>query len=420
MNDVAQSEVLGAVGEGTAAAIRRRRVIYVSGYDPRGAQGYFDLFRRTCERSQRLWPVSFALQPPEIDAEDFAHWRLDARASTWQVATDYDFLRLESFIRADMAQPTPTQVVRALAWLLDDVGSGALLRIFRASWRFGLHLLCFHLLSLAWVAAAAIVATIAGFTVADYFGWPIWLAVVSWLVAAGLVVFALRPLADRWRVTQIANSWTNLRRFGRGRPTWFDAAIDLGARRLVAVAAANDVDEVAVIGHSSGCVIALAMMARALELDPALGRRGPRLALLTLGSLMPGVALHPAAQRMRDIVGRIAVASGIAWIDCQSRKDVMCFANFDPVKGIGIDAGTEPSNPLLWRISFRDAIAPENYNSFRWNHFRVHYQYIRGADRRAPYDYALLVSAPVAMTAWPQRAQDLAVAFGAGPSVDKS
>jgi pimeloyl-ACP methyl ester carboxylesterase len=417
MNDVVQRELLGAIGDGTAAAIRRRHVIYVSGYDPRGAQGYFDMFRRTCERSQRLWPVSFTVQPIEIDSEDFAHWRLDARGANWQVATHYDFLRQEAFIRADMAQPTATQVLQALAWLFDDVVSGALFRIFRASWRFELHLLCFHLLSLAWVAAAAAVATIIGGTLADYFGWPVWAAVASSLVAAGLVIVALRPLADRWRVIQITQSWTNLRRFGRGRPTWYDAAIDVGARRVLAVAAANEVDEVAVIGHSSGCVIALAMMARALELDPGLGRRGPRFVLLTLGSLMPGVALHPAAQRMRDIVGQIATAPAVAWIDCQSRKDVMCFANFDPVKGIGVDVTSNRSNPILWRISFRDAIAPENYNSFRRNLFRVHYQYIRGADRRAPYDYTLLLGAPVAMTEWPQRAQDLALAFGSGTSV---
>ncbi|MGB6534631.1 MAG: hypothetical protein WBF58_01565 [Xanthobacteraceae bacterium] len=410
------SDDVEEIGIAGAGSIRRRHVLYVSGYDPRGAQGYFDMFRRTCERTQRLWPVSLTLQPPEIDSEDFAHWHVDARGPNWQAATHYDFLRMEAPIRADMARSTVFQLTHALAWFLDDVVSGALFRIFRASWRFGLHLLCFHLLLLAWIAVAAAVAIVGGRMLADHLGWPILASALS-LFAAGLVLVALRPLADRWRLIQIDNSWTTQRRFARFRPTWLDAAVDAGAQRIVAVAAANEVDELAVVGHSSGCVVALAIMARALELDPDLARRGPRLVLLTLGSVMPAVALHPAAQRMRDIVGRLAVARGLAWVDCQSRKDVMCFANFDPVAGIGIDAGGKRCNPLLWRISFRDVIAPENYNRFRSNLFRVHYQYIRGGDRRAPYDYTLLVAGPFAIPEWPERAADLIVAFAADTSV---
>jgi hypothetical protein len=92
----------------------------------------------------------------------------------------------------------------------------------------------------------------------------------------------------------------------------------------------------------------------------------------------------------------------------------MCFANFDPVSGIGADAGSKRTNPLLWQISFRDLIAPQNYNRFRSNFFRVHYQYIMGADRRAPYDYTLLAGGPAAISRWPEQARDLAAALANG------
>src|SRR6202043_1593039 len=94
-----------------------------------------------------------------------------------------------------------------------------------------------------------------------------------------------------------------------------------------------------VVGHSAGGVIASAVMAHALELDPDLGRRGPPLVLLTLGSIMPAVALHPAAARMRAIITRLATEPSLTWIDCVSRKDVMNFWDFDPVAGIGVDVG---------------------------------------------------------------------------------
>ena len=133
--------------------------------------------------------------------------------------------------------------------------------------------------------------------------------------------------------------------------------------------------------------------------------------LLTLGSVMPAVALHPAAQSMRNIVRQLAVAPTLSWIDCQSRKDVMCFTNFDPVDGIGLDGGMDRRNPLLWRIRFREMIAPENYGRFRWSYLRVHYQYILAGDRPAPYDYMLLVAGPAPIAEWPKRHRQLMDVF---------
>jgi hypothetical protein len=411
MNDAAQSEVLGADCDGAAAAVRRRHVIYVSGYDPRGARSFFDLMRRTCEKFGLLWPIAATLHAAE-ESEEFARWQLDLRGADWQVATRYDFLRMENFIRADMAQPTLRQLVRGLGWYADDIVSGAQFRIFHAAWRFALHLLYFQLLIAAWAAAAVLIGFATARILAGNLGLPLAVSVVIAVAAGAATLFALRPLADRWRVVQIASCWSTLRRFGRAGPTWIDSVVEAGAQHLVAATRAGEADEVALVGHSTGGAIACAIMARALELDSELGGRGPRVVLLTLGSVMPAVALHPAAQKMRGIVARLAAAPAITWIDCQSRKDVMCFANFDPVAGIGIkQVSAARRNPLLWRISFKDMIAPDHYGRFRWSHFRVHYQYIMAGDRAAPYDYVLLVGGPMPIAAWPQRDREFFAVF---------
>lgn len=402
----------GQASISAGGTIRRRHVIYVSGYDPRGAQSFFDLLRRTCQRFGKLWPVAATPQIVDADDDAFARWQLDLRGADWQVATRYDFLRMENSIRADMAQPALRQFLRGLGWYADDVVSGAQFRIFRAAWRFALHLLYFQLLIAAWAVAAVLVAAVAGRILADNLGLPLAASIIIAAAAGVAALFALRPLAERWRVVQIASCWSTLRRFGRGRPTWIDRVVEVGAQHVVAAARGNEADEVALVGHSTGGAVACAIMARALELAPELGRRGPRVVLLTLGSVMPAVALHPAAQKMRGIVAQLAAAPSIAWIDCQSRKDVMCFANFDPVAGIGIrQTSAVRCNPLLWRISFKDMIAPQDYDRFRWSHFRVHYQYIMAGDRPAPYDYVLLVGGPTPIAEWPQHDREFFAAF---------
>ena len=44
-------------GAAQAAVIRRRHVIYVEGYDPQGAKGYYRLFDRSWARFLKVWPL---------------------------------------------------------------------------------------------------------------------------------------------------------------------------------------------------------------------------------------------------------------------------------------------------------------------------------------------------------------------------
>jgi hypothetical protein len=179
----------------------------------------------------------------------------------------------------------------------------------------------------------------------------------------------------------------------------------------VAAARADQVDEIIVVGHSAAGVTASAVTARAFALDPDLGRRGPQIVLLTLGSVLPAAALHPAAQRMREVIERLATEPSLTWIDCVSRKDVMNFWGFDPVAGVGLDVGARRCNPLSWTVRFKEVVSPEYYRRLRLSFFRLHYQFIMSGDRRAPYDYLMLVAGPVAIAQWAGDPNQMAAAF---------
>src|SRR5262249_61922495 len=90
-------------------------------------------------------------------------------------------------------------------------------------------------------------------------------------LAALATFLALRPLADRWRIVQINSHWPPLCNFARGKPSCFDAPIEAAAQRVVA--AAREVDEVVVVGHSGGGGVAPAGVGRALARAPQARRR---------------------------------------------------------------------------------------------------------------------------------------------------
>jgi len=394
------------------ALVRRRHVIYVEGYDPQGAEGYYNLFQRSWKRFLNIWPLKTKVGALQIDSEFLAHWDVETAAPNWQVHTRYEFLRQEQFISAAMAEPMLRQIRRSLCWTLDYLFSGAMYRVFRASWQYGLALLHFQVMMLYWLLLSALGGALVAFALTQYLAVPVILSAVAGVVAAVACFKLLRPIADKLYVVQINSHWPYLCEFARGVPTGFDAPINAGAERLIAVARANAVDEILVIGHSGGGVIAPAVIARALELDPEVGRHGPRVVLMTLGSIMPGAGVHPKATRLRAVIEQVAVEPSILWIDAQSNKDILNFEKFDPVAGIGIDAGARRCNPLTWQVRFRDMLGAKFYRRLRFNFFRMHFQFIMANDSRAPYDYFMLTCGPATPAEWVKRGRDLLAEFG--------
>ena len=391
--------------------ITRRRVFYVHGYDPQGPQGYYALFGSSLKSACALWNAKFALGPLVIESADIASWTVTMGGPNWEVFTRYDFVHYEDIINANYADPIVRQIARAVRWFIDDLATGTTFRTFRASFRFGIHHLVLQLLLLTWIGTSVASGAFAWATAR--YGLDLYASMSLGIsVAVFFAIFmALRPVADRWFVICVNNHWPYLREFGRGEATCFDRPIEIGAARLKALVNANDADEVVIIGHSGGAPLAQAMVVRALELDPDLGRRGPHIVVLTIGSVSPAVAFHPRALKMREIIRRIAIEPSINWIDCQSRKDALNFWEFDPVAGVGIQLGLERCNPLVWQVRFRDMLSPEFYRKLRWKFFRLHFQFIMANQKRAPYDYFMLIGGPVPIMEWAKRQREVVAEF---------
>src|SRR5260370_36779151 len=98
------------------ALIARRHVIYVGGYDPQGAEGYYRLFERSWKRFLTIWPLTSKLGPLELDGEDFAHWDVEAAGPNWRVATRYEVLRQEHMIPAHLPEPRPRHIPPPPRW----------------------------------------------------------------------------------------------------------------------------------------------------------------------------------------------------------------------------------------------------------------------------------------------------------------
>jgi hypothetical protein len=394
--------------------VQHRHIIYVQGYDPRGLAQYYRMFRTELRKFGKLYGVTATTSRPESAGDgETATWTIETRGPDWQTRTRYDFLRTEDFIQNDLAWPIWRTVFRAVIIYWRLVFGGTIARFWKANWRFATFITYPHFLLLNEAVWSAAVAFAFGLGL-QALGLPGFLSIAaSMALFVAVLGTVLKYSESRTYLLYLLSDTIWTWEFShRQRPEW-DRRIDRFAEHLVDVAKTSGAEEIVLVGHSSGSFLGAEILARALKLDPDLGRHGPRVVLLTIGGNFPIVGFHAVSREFREHLRRLAVEPSIDWIDCQSRKDVMNFYPFDPIAGHGIDVGPARRNPTIVPVRFREIIQPEHYNRFRWKFFRVHFQFVMANERPHAYDFFMVVCGPVPLRErMADQAAALAVATG--------
>lgn len=362
-------------------------MFYLSGFDPRGPAFYRRLYQDESARQAAINGMALSVGERTKPSRHSHAWRIQATTDTGEVETSYEFLRWDDLIRKYWQR-------NELRVLLDYCRVYAMCI---ANGMFG------HVLKTAWppfvAAVVPLLLMLATLALALGAGWGAGLAITAaggpealgW--AAGLGVFAGVVQLGR-RLERRLNSYWLLRIYAFTRRQAGEHLADLEerldgfARQLVDRARAAQDDEILVVGHSTGTIIAVSVLARALQLDPALASRGPRISLLTLGQCIPILSFLPKARRFRDELARVAHAPDIDWVDFTAPTDGACFALVDPVAATGIarQAGVEPK-PKLLSARYVTLFTPQTYARMKLNWYRHHFQYLMAGEKVGDYDY---------------------------------
>jgi hypothetical protein len=373
----------GPAGANDPCIATKRLVFHVGGYEPLAPDAMHRRFVREIRRFETTWSASAAVSSAQVD-EDGAAWRVTATAPNWRVDTDYRLVRWDDIIEAAARQPMWRRIPLGLLAFLDFVAGGALWRYVRTNWRYALFFLYPYVLLAGLTALAAQAGRLVSQALASTFAG----------LVAGALTFALllRWPGRRLYLPLMLDDWIFARTYVRRGHPILDARLDRAANAIVAAARANDADEIVIVGHSLGAVLAVDLVARALTLEPALGRSGPPVALLSVGSSIPKIGLHRAARRFHAALARVARAPGVFWAEYQAIIDVMNFYKTDPVAALGL----EPTGkPVVRVVRISRMLDPAYYRRIKRDFFRLHRQFVSGNDRRSAYDYFMLLCGPI-------------------------
>jgi hypothetical protein len=370
--------------------VRKRCFVQMIGYEPVGAEHQHRRFIREMARFQKTWNVQGEVSPPVVSADGaVANWTIETRGPNWHVVTDFHFFRWDDFIAADMAHSDWWRFPLGIAALFEFILTGTVVRYFIIAWRYGGFFLfpLLYLFGMAWLSIA-ITRYEAGHLGLPY---PLLTAPLLWLA----LFIGLRFTFGRYiHIGYALDDWYFARDFVHHARPGLDARLDRLARELVRLVRESDADEIIVDGHSLGAPLSLVVVDRAMALDPQLGGAGKPLHLVSSGSSLLKVALHPAAGWLRETVSRIANAPAIYWVEFQALVDIINVYKVDPVVALGLPA---TGKPILRIMRIRMMVAEETYRRFHLNFLRIHRQAVMGNERRYFYDYYMLCCGPLAL-----------------------
>lgn len=371
------------------AAVFRRRVFYIPGYDPFHPRRYRELYRSEGAEQARLSGYSLELTPRA--AGGAFGWQVRSRIGGAETLTDVEVLVWSDLVKASMVRGiagTYLQLART-AWAY--VGSGALWRLLRL--RKGPMIAALYpvVLLLVQLGAALLAGWALGRRLAEVHP-------ALGLAAGAALALGLLALFRRWDrhlfAYYLMHDYAYSAQAGGANPPELEERMER-FRLALAEALAGQEDEVLLVGHSSGVHLGVSVLADLIRGGIAPG--GPALGFLSLGQVVPMVSFLPGAGRLRRDLAYLCTRSEVTWIDVTAPGDGCAFALCDPVAVSGMAPESGKLWPLVVSAAFTRTLSPERWRALRWRFFRLHFQYLCAFDRPGDYDYFQITAGPMTL-----------------------
>lgn len=359
--------------------VRKRHVFYLPGFDPRGARHYHQIYKAEAEKQSAVTGQAYHVSSRRKQADDIYRWHV----RSGDTETTYDFLGWDDIVRAEWPQGVSGIVSDIAYFCRHYILTGHV-------WRFGrdkparvltgffpLFVLLSSLLLSSGVAYAMIKL------------WPtLWglaLAIISSITIFHGCMRWGRRIAVFWlsRIFAFSLQWArgDIPALTPRLATFRDAIAD--------VLAAGDVDEVLVVGHSVGGMIAVPVLANILQDAPT----DIKISFLTVGACIPMASYWPGAQTYRNYLSAVAHDPRVTWVDYAAKSDGASYHMVDPVTTSGMTR-SDNAGPLLKSPRFFTLYHPATYKKMRHDWYRTHFLYLMAGEKSGGYDFFRMTAGP--------------------------
>lgn len=394
------------------AAASRRLVVFVGGFDPRGARHYYRLFAEQAALQGKVDALEYAVGPRRaLDVgtgpagHRHAQWTFSAQGS----GGNYVFFDWSDEVRARWPRSWWRVAGQACVTYGKALWEWRVLRTVRQQTPNTLLSFAYPLFYIALVSAAAI----GGFALVwqgseDLPVWGRWTASLALSAAILWGGAALDKLLHVSWLLRILNFASDSRQWNS--PVLAQRTLAM-ADWIQAQAARQPGLEVVVLGFSVGSVQALHLvdaLRQRLAAQQSAARPAPTaVTLLTLGNCIPLFTLAADAHALRATLHNVAADPRVYWADVSSPGDSVSFGMCDlmqlAMRGEPAPAQAYANPRHMCSPRFHKLFDAQAYRRVRRNKMRMHFQYLMASEKRGAYNFFAMLTAPGAVRAFVEK-----------------
>jgi len=369
--------------------VKRRHMFYIPGYDPMVPRRYRELYRSEGAEQARISSYTLELGPKKIETSNYG-WVVDTDINGFETHTDVEFLLWSDIVQTSMNKNIlgTYALLARTAW--QYIGSGALFRLMRL--RVGPILAALYPVMMLLVQL--LIALAVGGAV--YWGLDVWIhwslgAVIGAAILCGILIWFKGKDAKLFAYYLMHDFGFSAQFKGKNPPELEVRMAEFSAR--IAEILQSDVDEVLIVGHSSGAHLAVSILSDVIR-QGGVKKDGPSLSFLTLGQVIPMVSFLRDASRLRRDLHFLSLQDCLIWVDVSAPSDGANFALCDAVSVSGIAPKQGKLHPLVLSAAFSQTLSKEAYDKIKKRFFRLHFQYLCAFDQPGEYDYFQVTAGP--------------------------
>ncbi len=389
--------------------VGRRRVVHISGFEPIGVDGLDRRMKSGLRKFAALWGATATCSSPVVSEDGRAvTWEVASAGPNWSTECRYTVLRWDELMRPYTERSWLGRLFAGYRALFELILNGTLSRYFRANVRYGLFFIYPLLILVGFLilgVAAGVAAALLGVPAA-----PVSAPLI------GIAVFAvlMRVVGGYFYLDFALADWAFAADLARDAVRGLDAVIERFTEEVTDALADRDADEVLLSSVSLGAVMMIEAIDRVCGREPDVGIWFRRTAFLSVGSSILKIGLHPGAERLRALIGRVGSEKGLYWIEYQARVDPINFYNTNPVRDVG---HAKTGRPIVRQIRIRSMMDDAEYRRAQRSALHLHRQFVMPNAKRYFYDFYQISFGPLPLKARVKLKERAAIIFEKDGSV---
>lgn len=385
-------------------SVKRRVVYYLSGFDPRGVRHYYKMYKEEAAKESGKDGISIEISNRKRTSKNAQSCNIiynsyNNHNKIKSTITEYHFFQWDDIIRKHWAGSIFSIYRDLFFFIWTYMPNGLIIKLGKLA-PFQMIAAFYPVL---YLIGTPLIALLIGHSVYDYIAKTHqMLALLGAIIGFFGIMLGSLHIGNKIAVFWLLRIYAFCAQYGYGDVPELEERIENFAEQIAQTLMSieeKEIDEVLVVSHSVGTIIAIPILAKAIALSKANENALKKLSVMSLGECIALVSFMPTAIAYREAMLSLNATPYICWLDYTSAIDGACSVQLDFYKHSGIIA-QRSDIPRYLSPRFHTLYTAEKYAFLSRNKYLAHFLYLMATEKDGNYNFIQMTAGHQRLCAW--------------------